>query len=133
MEARIDPPSSMHALDLAAMTRQCTDGEVWCVGAAPDACVVFSPRADCLYLGRLAVAEHCRGQGLARDLVLLAEQRARHLGFSAVELEVRIELTENQAAFSRLGFEVVQHLRHPGYERTTKLTMRRDVAGEGFS
>ena len=127
MDARIEPPSSMHALDLAALNRHCAAGEIWCVGEAPDACVLFTPRADCLYLGKLAVAEACRGQGLARELVALARQRARHHGFAAIELEVRIELVENQAAFGRLGFVQVGTSCHAGYDRPTSVTMRKAV------
>lgn len=127
MEARIDPPSSVHALDIAVLRSACTEGEVWRIGTSPDACVVLSHKPKKLYLGKLAVRESCRGRGLARALVETAVSRAQHHGYAVLELEVRIELVENQQAFSRLGFEQVGTSSHAGYNRPTSVTMQRAV------
>ena len=126
MDGRIDPPSSMHRLtqdDLAALGL-----EVWAIGAPPLACVVLTPQADTLYLGKLAVAGPARGRGFARRLTDLAADRARALGLPGVTLQVRVELTENHATFTRLGFEEVGRTAHPGYDRHTSITFRRPVA-----
>ena len=125
MDGRIDPPSSMHRLtqdDLAA-----PGVEVWAVGAPPVACVVLTPQADTLYLGKLAVAGPARGRGFARILTDHATDRARALGLPGVTLQVRVELTENQATFTRLGFVEVGRTAHPGYDRPTSITYRRPV------
>lgn len=125
MEGRIDPPSSMHRLtaaDLAAPTV-----EVWAIGRPPAACVVLTPQADTLYLGKLAVALQMLGQGLARILVDHAVARARVHGLPSVTLQVRVELTENQRIFTSLGFAEVGRTAHPGYDRPTSITYVRPV------
>lgn len=127
MDGRIDPPSSVHRLDIVALRTLCDVGEVWCIGDRPDAVVVLTPRSDALYLGKLAVADSHRGRGFARDLVELAGARAATRGFAFLELEVRIELVENQTAFKRLGFEVVRETAHAGFDRPTSVTMRAAV------
>jgi len=63
-------PNPVNVADLRAMAA--SDGHP--TGAAPYA----------LYLGKLAVAESHRGQGLARQLVDLAASRARALGLPAL-------------------------------------------------
>ena len=129
MEGRIDPPSSMHALTEEGIEAQCMAGEVWTLGQPPYACVFLTARTDALYLGKLAVAAAQRGQGYARRLVDLAETRARACGLSALELQTRMELVENHAAFARMGFVRVGTFTHPGYARPTSLRMRKQVRG----
>nr|WP_204115525.1 GNAT family N-acetyltransferase [Shimia biformata] len=128
MEGRIDPPSSMHRLTEDSIAAQCQTGEVWVIGHPPVACIFLTPRADALYLGKLAVAADCRGQGLARDLIALAEDRARAMRLPALELQTRIELVEDHAVFARLGFLVTGQTAHAGFDRPTSLTMRRDTS-----
>ena len=104
MDARIDPPSSMHQLTIEKIAAHCEIGEVWCLGDPVTACLFLSERDRCLYLGKLAVAAQMRGEGIARRFVEHAEQRAYAKRLLAMELEVRIELTENHATFEQLGF-----------------------------
>ena len=124
MAGRIDPPSSMQALTEAMIAAQ---PEVWVAGAPPIACMFLTPKADALYLGKLAVAASHRGQGLARRMVELAEDRARQQGLRAVELQTRIELVENHAVFVALGFVETARTAHKGYDRPTALTFRKAV------
>ena len=126
MEGRIDPPSSLRNLTPEALTRQAATGEIWVIGA-PVACVFLTPKPGARYLGKLAVAASHRGRGLARQLIELAEERARVLSLPALELETRVELVENQAAFRAMGFEEVGRTAHPGYDRPTSITYRRAV------
>ena len=125
MDGRIDPPTSMHRLSEDDIRRTCQTGEVWTIGAPPQACVFLTPMENVLYLGKLAVSPSHRGAGLARRLVQTAEERARALGRTALELEVRIELVENQAAFARMGFETTAEGAHDGYDRPTFVIMRK--------
>lgn len=127
MEGRIDPPSSMHRLTVDSVDQHCRDGEVWTIGTPPVACVFLTPKSGCLYLGKLAVDAAWRGQGLAARLVDLATDRARARGLDAVELQVRVELTENHRAFARMGFVRTGETAHPGYDRPTSITMQRVV------
>ena len=126
MDGRIDPPSSLRDLTPEALTRQAEVGEIWVIGA-PVACVFLTPKPGALYVGKLAVAEGFRGQGLARRLIEVAEARAREIGLPALELQTRVELVENQAAFLAMGFTEVGRTAHPGYDRATSITYRRAV------
>lgn len=127
METRVDPPSSVRELTLDAVLGQTQRGEIWCLGTPVVACVFLTPRADCLYLGKLAVAAASRGMGASRILVEHACDRARQLGYAVLELQVRIELVENQAAFARLGFVQTAETSHPGFLRPTSLTLQRRI------
>jgi ribosomal protein S18 acetylase RimI-like enzyme len=115
----------MHALTPADIARQAIEGEVWAIGQPPVACVFLTVKPQALYLGKLAVAATHRRQGLARALLALAETRARALRLPALELQTRVELTENHATFRALGFEEVTRTAHPGYPRPTSITFRR--------
>ncbi|WP_138466341.1 N-acetyltransferase [Poseidonocella sp. HB161398] len=127
MEARIDPPSSMLRLTETALRDSCATAELWVSGDPIEACAVLTPKPDALYIGKLAVAESARGKGLARQLVELAAERARAAGLGWLELQVRIELVENHAAFARMGFAKTGETAHPGYDRPTSITMRRPL------
>jgi GNAT superfamily N-acetyltransferase len=85
MDGVVDPPSSVHRLTLAELA----GAEVWAAGDPPVACGVMTPRADALYLGKIAVAGDWRGRGLARGFMAAAEARARALGLPDLELQSR--------------------------------------------
>ena len=46
-------------------------------------------------------------------------------GKPMLELQTRIELTANQAAFRKLGFHETARTAHAGYDRPTSVTMRK--------
>jgi GNAT superfamily N-acetyltransferase len=123
MDGVVDPPSSVHLLSEAALA----EGEIWVLGDPVVACAMFTSKGEVVYLGKLAVAEVARGRGLARALVERAVVRARELGLAAVEVQVRVELTGNHAAFAAMGFVETGRTAHPGYDRATSVTMRRAV------
>ena len=127
MEPRIDPPSSMRRLTEADIAAKAETGEVWVIGSPPLACVFLTCQPDSLYIGKLAVAADQRGKGLARCLIDVAEARARDLGLGWLELETRVELLEDHAAFTRLGFHEVGRKAHAGFDRPTSITFRRAV------
>ncbi len=127
MDGRIDPPSSMLALTPEAIATQASAGEVWAIGAPPLACVFLTPKPGALYVGKLAIAAAHRRRGHARALIALAEIRARALGLPALELQTRVELVENQRAFTALGFTEVARTAHSGYSRPTSITYRLNI------
>ena len=128
MEWRIDPPSSMHRLTTTALADHAREAEVWVAEETgqPVACMVLTPRADTLYLGKLAVADTHRGQGLGRQMVDHALARAKALGLPRVTLQTRVELTENHATFEAMGFRKTGATTHAGYDRPTSFTYTRD-------
>ncbi|MDW4550229.1 GNAT family N-acetyltransferase [Defluviimonas sp. D31] len=127
MDGVIDPPSSVHRLTEDAIARQAEAGEVWLLEdeGRPIACLFLTLEPDRLYIGKLAVEEAFRGQGLARQLVALAEERARARGLGRLELQSRVELAANHAAFAAMGFEQTGATAHEGHERPTSLTFTR--------
>ena len=130
MEARIDPPSSMHRLTVETVRQHAADEEIW-YGAdetGPFACVFFTRKPGRLYLGKMAVRSDYRGQGLARIMVEKAAERALAQGLALLELQARIELVENHRAFARLGFAKTGEDAHEGYNRPTSITMQRPAA-----
>lgn len=127
MDSRIDPPSSLKTLDAAAL--QAKAARETLIVAHDDAtlvgCGFVDLRPDCAYLGKLAVAEAWRGQGIARRIVDAAAAHARAHGRRVLELQTRVELTENHRSFQALGFVTVARTAHPGFDRPTSLTMQR--------
>jgi len=130
MQGRIDPPSSATRLTAAGIARQAAEGEVWVLDdlGVPVACLFLTPKTDCLYLGKLAVDARFRRQGLAQALVRHAESRAKLLVLAVLELQTRVELTENHAAFRAMGFAETGRTAHEGFDRPTTITFRKPVA-----
>lgn len=129
MSGRIDPPSSLDRLDLQGLIEKAEaetvllaqlDGEL--VG-----CAFVRREPDCLYIGKVAVAPAARGLGVARRLFLAAEEMARASGVDWLELQTRIELTENHETFRQLGFGKSGETAHAGHDRPTSITMRKAV------
>lgn len=128
MEDRIDPPSSLRRMTPSTFAEEARSKELWALlDPAPVACMVLTPHPDHLYLGKLAVAESHRGRGLARIMLDHAEARAGALGLPMVVLQTRVELTENHATFTRLGFAETARTAHAGYHRPTSVTFARAV------
>lgn len=130
MDGRIDPPTSLARMTPATLAAKAQtetlivaeiDGRLVGCGFAAEA-------GAALCLGKLAVAETARRQGILRAMIGLAEELARRSGKSWLELQTRIELTETHAAFAALGFVKVGETSHPGYDRPTSVTMRKAVA-----
>lgn len=129
MDGRIDPPSSLARLDLDALQAKAAAEHLIVAydGAVLVGCLFADLRADCVYLGKLAVVAAARRRGVARALIDAAETLAREYGRGALELQTRVELTENHVTFAALGFVKVAATAHPGYTRATSITMRRPV------
>lgn len=130
MDGLIDPPSS--ALRLTPQTLQARARREKLLlayrGGQLAGCLFIADRGDHLYLGKLAVDPALQSQGLGRRFVEAAEALGRAAGKNALELETRVELHGNHAAFARLGFQEVTRNAHPGFDRSTSITMRKALA-----
>lgn len=128
MEGRIDPPSSLGKLDPAGLAGKAAQ-EIVLIAEAPElaGCLFARAEPDRLYLGKLAVRPARQGLGIGRALIAAAEREAIRLGLAELELQTRIELSENHAAFTALGFQRVGETAHPGFDRPTSVTMRKRV------
>jgi GNAT superfamily N-acetyltransferase len=129
MDGRIDPPSSIHAVTPADVTRQAETGEIWVLDepGRPVACVFLTLKSRALYVGKLAVDPAFRRQGLARQLIGHAVARAHVLGCDRLELQSRVELVENHRAFRAMGFKKTGETAHPGYDRPTSFTFTKTL------
>lgn len=125
MDGVVDPASSINRLTLEDLASG--PGEVWVIGSPPVASVVFTPKAEVLYIGKLAVDAGEQRKGLARSLFDQAEVRAVELGLSWLELQTRVELESNHRTFAALGFVETGRTAHAGYARPTSITYRRPV------
>ncbi|MGY9047878.1 MAG: GNAT family N-acetyltransferase, partial [Rhodobacterales bacterium] len=94
-------------------------------------CAYFAQQADALYIGKLAVRSTAQGRGLGRAFVQQAEVLARRLNLSRLRLETRIELVSNHRAFGALGFVRTAERAHPGFCRTTSITMEKTLSQSG--
>ena len=124
MQGRIDPPSSLHRLTPAALA---ASPEVWVLGDPPIACMVLTPKPGHLYLGKLAVEPAMQGRGLGRQMMTLAEGRARALNLPQIQLETRIELTENHRFYLGLGYCEAGRSTHPGFANPTSVRYVKQV------
>ena len=126
MEDWIDPPSSAHRLTVDTIRTQSEDGIVLLAeaGAALVGCVFLTRRSDVMYLGKLAVETARQGQGIGRQLFEVAADAARAEGYREIELQARVEPTENHVAFAAMGSCETGRAAHAGYDRPTSVTMR---------
>jgi GNAT superfamily N-acetyltransferase len=129
MEGRIDPPSSLAALSQDDLRAKAGAEDLFILRDSGHltGCLFGAARPDCYYIGKLAVAASQRGHGLARALIDAAASRARTLSLPMLELQSRVELMENHAAFAQMGFVQAAATAHPGYARPTSFTFRRAV------
>ena len=129
MEGRIDPPSSLLRMDARQLEEKARD-EVLVLALddeRPIGCAFAQLRADCVYVGKLAVESGARHRGVARAIMDAVEALARANQRAFIELETRVELVENHRTFAALGFAKVGESAHPGYTRPTSITMRKPV------
>ncbi|RUU51620.1 GNAT family N-acetyltransferase [Mesorhizobium sp. M2C.T.Ca.TU.002.02.1.1] len=127
MDGIIDPPSSAHLLtaDTLAEKAKREAGFLAIENGRVVGCVFALERARDFYVGKLAVEPRLQAQGIGARLMRAVEDLARERGKDAIELQTRIELTTNHAAFARLGFRETERTAHEGYDKPTSITMRK--------
>jgi len=127
--ARINPPSSLNRLTLDNIAEK-SASEILLLayrGQALVGCVFLREQPHALYIGKLAVLPDAQGQGVGKKLLLFTQEIARQLAYSQLELQVRIELVENQAVFTAMGFVKSAETSHPGFKRATSITMQKQL------
>lgn len=129
MDGRIDPPSSALSLTQATLAQRARAEHLMLARDAEGlaACVFCAALPDALYIGKLAVHPRAQRRGLGHALIEAAEAHARALTLPRLRLDTRIELTENHAAFARMGFAETGRRSHPGYDRPTTLVMEKPL------
>ncbi len=108
MAARLGHPARAATSTPEDLAAETTRGPVYLIlDETPVACLFTRPsrdHPDALYIGKLAVAETRRGQGLARQLVEHAATQARDQGYKALTLDTGVQFPELHTAFARMGF-----------------------------
>jgi len=128
MSGRIDPPSSLDRMSVQDLGQKAKTETLFLYrdqNGTPQACLFAAQRKEALYLGKLAVAQNLRGQGIGRALIEQAASYAQSAGLCALELQTRVELVENHALFSRLGFLEIARSTHEGFDHPTSISFRR--------
>jgi GNAT superfamily N-acetyltransferase len=116
-EGRLDPPSGALVESEDSLRAKIADGGAWlCQHAGePIGCAFFAPRADHLYLGRLAVLPAWRGRGVGELLLQRVEDDAREQGFASVQLGVRLALSPLRGWYEARGYTLLEERSHAGY------------------
>jgi ribosomal protein S18 acetylase RimI-like enzyme len=129
MDERIAPPSSLKQLDVAKIKLKAQQETLFLLTVNDEiaGCVFAKLNDGHVYLGKLAVDSRFRGRGYARRLMSRVEQHAQDNGIDYVELETRVELTENQHFFTSAGYVKIAENAHRGYDRPTSYRYRKNV------
>ncbi len=130
----LDPPSGAlrESADQVRRDLAAGGGALAEEGARLVGCLRWRLAADGSFsVRRVAVEPDRRGRGIGQALMGWAEREARRRGCAAVSVGVRVTLPGNLAFFRRLGYRVTAAERHPGYERTTALAMRKHLDPPG--
>lgn len=133
MSERIDPPSSLDRMSPDDFRRMALEDGLVTVFRDDEliACGFLAEREVSIYLGKLAVSQAFRRRGILKAIITIAESVAVRRGKHWLELQTRIELTENHRAFEALGFMRARETAHPGYDRPTSVTMMKRVDTRG--
>jgi GNAT superfamily N-acetyltransferase len=126
---RIEPPSSLHGFDAESIALKAKDEHLFLAVENGElvGCIFPRPQSGSLYVGKRAVWPHRQGQGIGRGLMQAAEDFARQSSLAVLELDTRIELTENHETFAALGFVRTAEHAHDGYDHTTFITMQKSL------
>ena len=129
MEARINPPSFLTTMTLGNIAQKARDEDLFLArdGMRPVACGFGQPAGAFYEIGKVAVAQSHRNQGLARTMMDMASLRATALGLSGLQLYARVELTENHTVYRALGFIQTATFTHPGFTQPTAFIFQRPV------
>jgi GNAT superfamily N-acetyltransferase len=135
MDTRIDPPSSVHRLTPESLASKSQEETLFL--AADDGalvgCVFARLQNDALYVSKFAVRPDRQGAGISRRLKNAVEQHARDIGVRHLDLDTRIELTENHATFAAMGYIKVAESSHQGYDHPTSVKMRKKLTASDHS
>ncbi len=97
------------------------------VGSEMVGVVIYEPRPEFMYFGRLAVLPAWRGQGIAKGLIRTVEERTVTRGLQRVQIGVRLVLASHQNYYAALGYQPIEYECHPGFTEPTSVTMEKQL------
>jgi GNAT superfamily N-acetyltransferase len=127
--SRIDPPSSLYLLNIQTLAEKAKQEKLYIALNHGElvGCIFAKAQLGSLYIGKFATWPSLQGKGIGKYLLNAVTIDGKRNGFSALELQVRIELTENQAAFAKLGFVQTGTTTHAGFKHATSVTMQKRI------
>lgn len=81
------------------------------------AILMLVPQPDAMLLENIAVAPWAQGQGIARQLIQLAEDRARAAGLPRMRLYTHAKMASNIALYQRAGYTIMREGTEHGLTR----------------
>lgn len=126
---KLDPPSGAFAETEASIGEKLSKGGAIkaLTGDAIIGCVLYEPKRDFMYFGRLAVLPAWRRAGVAQGLIAAVEQCAQAVGLPRVQIGVRLVLPAHQAYYEALGYRPIAYECHPGFSQPTSVTMEKQL------
>ncbi|MGL4636318.1 MAG: GNAT family N-acetyltransferase [Beijerinckiaceae bacterium] len=123
-------------VDYAAFLANTDNWEGWVLSGPngeTEATLLFHVEPGNFELWSIAVDPALTGRGIGRQLMDFAEQRARDLGYSAINLFTNIKMVSNRALYARLGYHetgrkhfsgriAVMMTKHLGEKRKSPMT-----------
>lgn len=79
--------------------------------------LVLVTQNESLLIDNVAVHPDHQGRGLGRRLMALADEEARRLGFTTVNLYTNERMTENIELYKKLGYTETERKTEKGYDR----------------
>lgn len=124
---KLDPPSGAFAETVSSISAKLDKGgAIKAVAAgALIGCVLYEPKGDFMYFGRLAVLPAWRRGGVAKGLIAAVEECTQAAGLNCVQIGVRLVLPAHQAYYEGLGYRPIAYECHPGFTQPTSVTMEK--------
>ena len=121
----IDSPFSANRQMQEAMAVQAMSGIVLLAEDAtgPFGCVILNPKTDAMYLGKRPVDPSRQGEGIGCHLFEVSVEAEKAQRYAETELQARVELVENHAAFAVMGFSETGRVADNSCGRPTSVTM----------
>jgi GNAT superfamily N-acetyltransferase len=93
------------------------NGAIWLAGSPVIGLISLTQADDVILIENVAVHPDHQGCGLGRQLMEFAEQYARDRQIRRLALYTNEVMTENQAIYMHLGYQVTSRGRENGYHR----------------
>ena len=124
---KLDPPSGAFAETESSISAKLRKGGA--IKAVADGTliggVLYEPKGDFMYFGRLAVLPAWRRSGVAQGLIAAVEKCTQAVGMNRVQIGVRLVLPAHQAYYEGLGYKPIAYECHPGFTQPTSVTMEK--------
>lgn len=126
---KLDPPSGAFAETEGSIGVKVRKGGAMKASAhgALIGCVLYEPKGDFMYFGRLAVLPAWRQGGVAKGLIAAVEECTKAVGLTRVQIGVRLVLPAHQAYYEGLGYKPIAYECHPGFSQPTSVTMEKTL------